>query len=256
MLPGPLKGSNPFLVGALFISLVAAFFVMTGDIGWVYSREVFYPYYYPDDVAQYSYHDYSYGFSDGGIFAAGIGAITLFLLLSALMAFLAMARARTPQVRHLLLAGIVLAVIALVATIGAMAAFNSWAADEEFDDWGASESAWVGMAGSILLIVLFAVPLYQARSVPAPVPPPPGGYGPGTMPFPGASRTPPPPAQRPPHHPAQPPPGRPPAPPPGQQAPGRPPAPPPGQQAPGRPPPSPAPPQSDHPPSHGHRQER
>ncbi len=242
-LPGPLKGSNPFLVGALVLAVIAGVVVVTGDIGWTYDRDVFYPYHYPEEVPMYSYLEYSYDVSDGGMYAAGIAVIALLLFLTAIMALLAIVRARTTQARIFLMGGIGLAVGALIATIAGSVAFGSWAADEEFNDWGIGSSIWGGIIGSILLIILFAVPMKWAWPIKVGSPlrqpqpgtiPPPGQQGP---PPPGPYLQPPsmgrppqqmPPQQRPPQAkpPGSPPPGQPPP----QYPPGQPP--PPGYQQP------------------------
>jgi hypothetical protein len=227
-LPGPLKSSNLFLLTALILALVAGVVVATGDIGWTQSERVLNPI-YPEEVPVDSHikHNLKYNASDGGMYAAGVAIIALLLFLAGVMAFLAIMRARSKQSRLLLLGGIGLAVGALVASILASVTFNSWAEDENFKDWGTGSSVWGGMVGSILLIVLFAVPMRLAGPIKADRPLPQSQYPP-EQPPPHYQPTQPspqyPPTQPPPQYqPAQPPPQYPQAQSPPQYAPAQPP---------------------------------
>lgn len=172
--PGPLRGGNPITVFAVLLGFILVFVVFSGDIGGIYDRDVFYPYHYPSDPAQYSYHEYYYDMSDGGLYAGGIAAIGVLMLLTTLAALGAVVMRRRPTSRYLLMAGIGLAIATLVATGAAYSAFSGWAEEEDYNEWWAGSSVYAGGIGSLLMAIVLGVALAMsgrgAQAVPPPMP--------------------------------------------------------------------------------------
>jgi hypothetical protein len=169
-LPGPLKRSNPFLLGALVLSILAAILVVTNPLGGTYQREVFYPYYYPDDIPTVSNLRYYWDVWDGALIAGGILTVMVLFLVAAFVAFMVIKDPKSPRVRTYLLLGMSIAVAALIAQIAAGLAFDMWAADKDFNDWWMADSYYYGVGGALVVLTMFAIPWRRAKAVPDEIP--------------------------------------------------------------------------------------
>jgi hypothetical protein len=163
-LPGRLRGANIFLVVILVLGVIGALWVLNGDIGGTTDRQVFYPYHWPDDVEQVSYADEWYGVDSGGVFTAVLVLIALLFLACAAVAALVILKPGAPRNGKLIGAGLAIAITILVVTIAGGAAFDSWADGEDYNNWWLGSSYYGGITGAVLLIGLFAYPMWADRT--------------------------------------------------------------------------------------------
>ncbi len=163
-LPGRLRGANIFLVAILLFGVIGAAWVLNGDIGGTTDRDVFYPYHWPDDVETVTYADDWYGVDSGGVFATVIILVALLFLACAAVAALVILKPGATRNGKLIGAGLVLAVAILVVILAGGAAFDSWADDEDFNNWWLGSSYYGGITGAVLLIGLFAYPMWADRT--------------------------------------------------------------------------------------------
>ena len=157
---------------AVAIGIIAGLSVMFADFGWYEDLDEEYDYYW--ELTEYIRNDGGISSSSDGWAGTLIG-LGLLLIGIAVIAMVVWTRSASGA-RILGIVGAVLALMALLGTMSAGAAFDKEMEEEEMDDWDFDVGYFIAFIGSLVLMGLMICVVLMAdqgqQQAPPPPPPP------------------------------------------------------------------------------------